>query len=483
MATPSSLAVFKTPLKRAYGYDENAFASKKRRSSFSALTLDVVRHDLPPRSLTPGPECAEDYKGDRFIKDPWDRGLPFRTKFSAEQFALTVNNLENQIILPPSPKTRKSHLQSGLRPFRKHLTKDLYELPPPPSATSATTNLRHYPEMTLDAPGLCDDYYARPLAWSSTDCLAVLTRYSVNYRDMNTGRIKIVCMLEIGDIGKCILWAPDTNVIGVGYDSGAVQLYNADGRMTGVVGRDAGPYVGGMSWASRNVLSVGYGDGCVRQYDTREKHATQTVEAHKSRVCGIKWSPDGSFLATGANDGSLMIWDARAARSLASDGTKEHERSMVEKKWKSRKHRSTTKAIAWCPWQPNLLATGGGAKDGFLRTWSAASATPLYEMYSHSQISSLHFAPNAKELVSTHGYRLTTGVEQSVVVRSYPKFEQTGKIFDAGHGRIIDSCLSPDGTRLVTAGADETIRVYRLFGAAKVIGKEESEMRHQSVIR
>lgn len=33
-------------------------------------------------------------------------------------------------------------------------------------------------------------------------------------------------------------------------------------------------------------------------------------------------------------------------------------------------HRSAVKAIAWCPWKSNLLASGGGCQDRRIILWN-----------------------------------------------------------------------------------------------------------------
>lgn len=39
-------------------------------------------------------------------------------------------------------------------------------------------------------------------------------------------------------------------------------------------------------------------------------HHVATLARHSQEVCGLKWSPDGKYLASGGNDNLLLIWDA-----------------------------------------------------------------------------------------------------------------------------------------------------------------------------
>ncbi len=68
---------------------------------------------------------------------------------------------------------------------------------------------------------------------------------------------------------------------------------------------------------------------------------------HEQEICGLKWSPDGTQLASGGNDNMLCVWELGAEAP----------------KMQRSEHTAAVKALAWCPWQNNLLASGGGTSD------------------------------------------------------------------------------------------------------------------------
>ena len=62
------------------------------------------------------------------------------------------------------------------------------------------------------------------------------------------------------------------------------------------------------------------------------------------------------------------------------------------------------------------------------------------------------WAGEYRELVSSHGY-----ANNEVVIWRYPAMERTAELL--GHTeRVLHTALSPDGSTLVSAGADETLR-------------------------
>ncbi len=43
--------------------------------------------------------------------------------------------------------------------------------------------------------------------------------------------------------------------------------------------------------------------GTIHHHDVRvADHHVGTLKSHEQEICGLKWSPDGRFLASGGND-------------------------------------------------------------------------------------------------------------------------------------------------------------------------------------
>lgn len=135
-------------------------------------------------------------------------------------------------------------------------------------------------------------------------------------------------------------------------------------------------------------------------------------------------------------------------------------------------------ALAWCPWQPSILASGGGSADKKIHIWSTTTSERLQTLDAGSQVTSLHFSPHSRELLSTHGYP-----QNNISVWSYPSLE---KVYDRSvHSeRVLSSALSPDGCSIGTAASDETLKFWRIWEVpAKRVGEVGSERRMLMGIR
>lgn len=83
------------------------------------------------------------------------------------------------------------------------------------------------------------------------------------------------------------------------------------------------------------------------------------------------------------------------------------------------------------------------------------------------QVCALQWNRHEREIVSSHGYS-----KNQLCVWKYPSMAKIGEM--TGHtARVLHMAQSPDGTSVVTAGADETLRFWRCFGepAAKATEK------------
>jgi cell division cycle protein 20 (cofactor of APC complex) len=134
-------------------------------------------------------------------------------------------------------------------------------------------------------------------------------------------------------------------------------------------------------------------------------------------------------------------------------------------------HQAAVKAIAWCPHQPNLLASGGGTADRKICFWNTTTGALLQEVDTNSQVCSLVWSKHEKEILSSHGF-----TQNQLTLWKYPSMVKVSEL--TGHqSRVLHLAVSPDGKTVVSGAADETLRFWKVFGddgAAVNKGKAES---------
>ncbi|KAK3198029.1 hypothetical protein Dsin_021444 [Dipteronia sinensis] len=312
------------------------------------------------------------------------------------------------------------------------------------------------PEKILDAPDLVDDYHLNLLDWGSTNVLAIALESTVYLWDPSHDATSELVTIE-DELVTSVSWAPDGRHIAIGWNNSQVQIWDstANRKLRTLRGGHISG-VGSLAWNNNQILTTGDMDGNVVNNDVRIRdHVVETYRGHTQEVCGLKWSPSGQQLASGGNDNLLHIWDNRRSTQ-----------------WLHRleEHTSAVRALAWCPFQGNLLATGGGEGDGCIKFWNTHTGaclnsidTGLNSIDTGSQVCALLWNNNERELLSSHG-----GFTQNqLTLWKYPSMVKTAEL--TGHtSRVLFMAQSPDGCTVASAAPDETLRLWNIFGDPKV---------------
>ena len=155
---------------------------------------------------------------------------------------------------------------------------------------------------------------------------------------------------------------------------------------------------------------------------------------HSSRVNCAVFGPKGRWLATGAADNSIRLWDTESGLELrALQGHSNWIRSLAVSR------------------SGEQLASG--SNDRTIKLWNASSGREVVTLTGHSApIESLLFMPDDKLIVSGSA-------------------DQTVKVWDGGSGRLTHTlsghtatvgalAISPDGKYLASGAADGSIRIW-----------------------
>ena len=312
------------------------------------------------------------------------------------------------------------------------------------------------PYKELPAPNLMDDFYLNLLDWSSKNLIAVGCTSSVILWNNNKTQSETLFTYDnieqnnnqtnenINKYVSSLIWSEDGEKLGVGNSMGLVELYDIN-KKTLISSYKGHSYrVGVVSW-NKNIISSGSKDYSIITRDIRckdnEENIIRKFYGHQQEVCGLKWSFDGSQLASGGNDNNLMVWSLHSNKPLMCNND----------------HIAAVKAIAWSPHQHNILASGGGTADRTIRFWNTNSFEQIFKIDTGSQVCNLVFSKSSNELVSTHGYSLN-----QINIWKLPNMQKISTL--TGHSfRVLYLSLSPDGQSIVTGAGDKTLKFWNIF--------------------
>ena len=234
--------------------------------------------------------------------------------------------------------------------------KVLYSTGKPKAANAAKTRqIATKPERVLDAPDLRDDFYLHLLDWSKNNHLAVALHDTLFIWNAADGSIdELYCKQSEEDYISCVSWVAEGNYLAVGDSCASVDLWDVQSSKLMRTMRGHGDRISTLKW-NNHILASGSRRGDLFLHDVRiAEHHIATLEGHSQEICGMAWSPESSchFLATGANDNLIHVWDDRNTSAPVHTFSD---------------HQAAIKAVAFCPWQPRILATGGGSQDRHIR--------------------------------------------------------------------------------------------------------------------
>ena len=306
------------------------------------------------------------------------------------------------------------------------------------------------PTKILDAPELKDDYYLNLISWSESNLLAIALSQQVYVWNASSGGVQELCSFDNGPDAhiSSVSWVQKGGPhLAVGTSEGTTQLWDVQaGKMLRSMNGHS-QRVGALAW-NDHILSSGGKDSIIVNHDVRvARHEVSVLADHAQEVCGLAWSPDGTTLASGANDNKLCIWDA-STTSLSSP------------RYSFTDHQAAVKALAWSPHERNLLVSGGGTADRCMKFWNTQTGVLLNSIDAGSQVCSLVWNPHEKELLSSHGFE-----RNQLTLWKYPSMVKVKEL--EGHtARVLHMACSPDGESVVSAAADETLRFWKVFSAS-----------------
>jgi WD40 repeat protein/DNA-binding SARP family transcriptional activator len=186
-----------------------------------------------------------------------------------------------------------------------------------------------------------------------------------------------------------------------------------------------------------SVLASGHQDGRVLLWDAETGVQIATLNPASDRLPGVNnlaFSPDGSLLVSASSDGTAKVWDLRTDRVL-----------------RSFTHADAVGGVAFSP-DGSLVATG--SEDGTAKIWQLDGERVTVLAGHQGAVMSVQFSPDGTRVVTS---------SQDKTIRLWDA--ETGRevLILRGHAAsVADTAFSPDGVHLASASYDGTIHEYVL---------------------
>ncbi|KAK2454084.1 cell division cycle 20.2, cofactor of APC complex [Trifolium repens] len=416
-----------------------------------------------PKSLLSTPTYY-DFPGDRFIPNRSLMNLDQAKSFLTNKTKKCHNKNFNEAYRRKLDE--KLNLDSEGKPFRMLVFRG--------SPKSSKKSIRHIDQMqeedaaalrnsgnqrlprrlpkkesrVLDAPYIKNDYYTNTLDWGKNNMLAVALGTEIYFWNSVTSDVSKLFKAAGNNYPTSISWSEDSKYLATGFMHSQLRLYDGHSKR-----------VATLTWNNR-ILTSGSHDKSIINHDVRARRSeVSRVKTHKAEVCGLKWTKRGNLLASGGNDNHIYVWDSNKMNS-----------SNFLHCFKD--HKAAVKALAWCPYDSTVLASGGGTDDRCIKLWNVEKGTNICSIDTKAQVCGLQWNKHHKELLSGHGFSTSAEYNQ-LCLWQYPSMAKVGAL-DPHSSRVLHLSQSPDGLTVASAGGDETIRFWDVFGPPVTDTREDS---------
>lgn len=295
------------------------------------------------------------------------------------------------------------------------------------------------PFKVLDAPNLQDDFYLNVIDWSQNQNLGVGLGTAVYIWGFHSSNVTKLADFFGVNLVTSVSWDSCGDSLGIGTKEGSVSLWDTVKQVSTRKFQEHSERVGALSLFG-HLLLTGSKDKSIFMRDIRAKSSVvRKFLSHRQEVCGLKWSPDGNYFASGGNDNQLCIFSPKTILPLMK-----------------KRHKAAVKAIAWSPRRRGVLASGAGTADKCIRLWDFHSKKLLAKTETGSQVCNLVFSKYKDELISSHGFS-----QNDICIWKSKDFKKVKTL--RGHSsRVLYLSMSPCGQFLVSGAGDETLRFWDL---------------------
>jgi len=213
---------------------------------------------------------------------------------------------------------------------------------------------------------------------------------------------------------------------------------------------------------SGNYVVSGADDGTVRIWEVSKLQIGKISPLHRLKngtiaVRSVAFSPDENHVISGGDDGTVRIWNIASGNQIGAplgrqESNQDNPSFMI-------------RSVAFSP-DGTYVVSGGD--DGFVRIWEVSSRLQIGEFKPFPSEDRAELNSVTSVIFSSDGYRVISGGDDgSIRIWEVSSGQQIGKPL-WGHKKrngsiaVRSVAISPDDTQVVSGGDDGTVRIWNI---------------------
>lgn len=196
-------------------------------------------------------------------------------------------------------------------------------------------------------------------------------------------------------------------------------------------------------WNPSNTLIAKVSDASVEIWQVNASEPIQILSGHTDTVLTLSWSDDGDYLATGSVDNTVRIWEVATWNTITVYTG----------------HDNPIGSIDWKPDSTQIASASIQGKQN-LHIWDALTGN-LISSSDGGTGSEIKFSTNGMEIASIVGPIITVQDATSLEITCYFRTDFLGSLETADENNWMESVKwSPDGSKLVTGNIAGSIYIW-----------------------
>ncbi|KAJ5647182.1 hypothetical protein N7490_003554 [Penicillium lividum] len=181
-------------------------------------------------------------------------------------------------------------------------------------------------------------------------------------------------------------------------------------------------------------VASGSDDNTIKLWDAKTGKELQTLEGHSGWVQSVAFSPDSQTVASGSGDKTIKLWDAKTGKELQTlEG-----------------HSGWVQSVAF---SPDSQTVASGSRDQTIKLWDAKTGKELQTLEGHSDwVQSVAFSPDSQTVAS--------GSDDNTIKLWGAKTGKELQTLEGHSGSVQSVAFSPDSQTVASGSRDQTIKLW-----------------------